>query len=772
MKPGPARSALRFALGLVVALLAVDYLWTVWRNAALGSTGVMRERLAEEAADVLETLRTTGRGPRWVGNAARAEWLRSRLAASKTPRRDRLVLAIEELRAGQVEDAVERLDTLHQELSTDAQADPLLARHTLEFLALAQLRLGEVENCRGGHNADSCLFPISGGGVHRIRRGSERAIPLLEQVRAQGSDSSGVARWLLNLAHMTLGSHPGGLQPGVALDCSPALAEQDFPRFVDRAPALGVGVMTGAGGAVIDDLNDDGLLDLATTGWGLEEGIHLFASLGDGTFAEATEAAGLAGLMGGLNLVQADYDGDGDLDLLVLRGAWLGGAGKLPPSLLQNDGQGGFRDVTVEAGLDSPGPRQVAAWADYDNDGQLDLFLGLEGHRKKATPHSQLFRNVGDGTFVDVSEAAGLAVPGFVKGASWGDVDGDGWLDLYVSRFGQPNLLYRNLAGQRFEAVPEAGGAAEPDKSFACWFWDYDQDGDLDLAVVGYAFDLPRNLDRSLEKRLPGSLAFGPVLTKTVGTLSGEVPPGEVLGTRLYRNAGDGSFADVSSATRFDRVHMVMGANFGDVDNDGFPDAYFGTGQPGMASLLPNRMLRNVGGERFVDVTTPGGFGHLQKGHGVAFGDLDNDGDLDCYASMGGAFEGDRFPNVCFENPGNQNHWITLRLRGVRSNRFGLHARIQVRVQTPAGPRDVYSWVNSGGSFGASSLQAEIGLGAASAIESVSVRWPAGGEETHTAVELDRVYLLEEGGRLERVELSRLELAREAAGAGHAHHGH
>ena len=155
----------------------------------------------------------------------------------------------------------------------------------------------------------------------------------------------------------------------------------------------------------------------------------------------------------------------------------------------------------------------------------------------------------------------------------------------------------------------------------------------------------------------------------------------------LYRNEGDGTFAEVSAETGLDRVILVMGANFGDLDGDGWLDAYFGTGMPDMRTLMPNRMYRNDGGRRFQDVTASGGFGHLQKGHGVSFGDLDGDGDQDVHQVLGAAFEGDVYENVLLENPGHGNHWLTLHLEGVRSNRDALGARVRVRVRRPAGDR-------------------------------------------------------------------------------------
>jgi hypothetical protein len=195
---------------------------------------------------------------------------------------------------------------------------------------------------------------------------------------------------------------------------------------------------------------------------------------------------------------------------------------------------------------------------------------------------------------------------------------------------------------------------------------------------------------------------------------------------RLYRNDGKGGFVDVTKAVGLDRVVPTMGANFGDLDNDGFLDFYLGTGAPSYAALMPNVMFRNRAGRAFVDVTTATGTGHLQKGHGVAFADLDGDGDQDIFANIGGFVAGDTYHKVLFENPGHGNDWIRVRLAGVRSNRAGLGARIRIEVRGSDGKtRWVHRTVTSGGSFGASPLAQEIGLGRGARILTLEVLWPA-----------------------------------------------
>ncbi len=328
-----------------------------------------------------------------------------------------------------------------------------------------------------------------------------------------------------------------------------------------------------------------------------------------------------------------------------------------------------------------------------------------------------------------------------MKGVAWGDVDNDGWPDLYLSRQGAPNVLLMNEAdgsgeGRRFVDRTREAGVGEPEHSFPTWFWDYDNDGWLDLFVAGYR------------------MRYGDVAAEYLGRPHGAALP------RLYRNRGDGTFRDVTEATRLDRIVFAMGANYGDLDNDGWPDVYAGTGDAYVQALMPNRVFRNAGGREFQDVTTAGGFGILYKGHGVAFGDVDHDGDQDVFQALGGAYEGDRGRAVLFENPGHGNRWITLLLEGVESNRSAHGARIRVTVKTEDGLREIHALAGSGGSFGANTLRQEIGLGGALGIRSVTVRWPTTGRTDHyEEVEMDRAYVAREGApRLSRMTLPRTTL--------------
>ena len=203
---------------------------------------------------------------------------------------------------------------------------------------------------------------------------------------------------------------------------------------------------------------------------------------------------------------------------------------------------------------------------------------------------------------------------------------------------------------------------------------------------------------------------------------------------KLYRNLGNGAFRDVTEETGLNKVFMPMGANFGDVDNDGYPDIRFGTGELSYASLLPNVLLHNKGGKKFVDITASSGTGELHKGHGVAFADIDNDGDEDLLEVVGGGVPGDTHAFRLFENPGHGNDWISVRLVGVKANRAAIGARIKVTVKNGTETRAVYRTVGSGGSFGASPLEQHMGLGKSAEIVGLEIQWPGDAQPQRFAV--------------------------------------
>ena len=603
------------------------------------------------------------------------------------------------LNDGRSEEALQQLAEFER-LLTENHIAPSAANVSKIMLlkAVCYLRLGEQQNCLTNHNADSCLLPIRGGGVHQDKRGSTEAVKVLKEML--DTNPTTYAAWLYNIAYMTLGQYPDSVPEQWRIPPEVFASDYDIKRFPDVAGQLGIDVDDLSGGVIMDDFDNDGFLDLMVSATGLESQLRYFHNNGDGTFTDMTDAAGLTGLKGGLNIIQGDYNNDGFMDVFVLRGGWLGKYGRYPNSLLRNNGDNTFTDVTEEAGILSFHPTQTAVWLDFNGDGLLDVFIGNESVPDTgAVDPCELYRNNGDGTFTECAAANGVAITAWVKAVVSADYNNDGRPDLYLSVFGGDNILLRNdgpvtpgdkspAAPWHFTNVAAAAGVTEPVYSFPCWFWDYDNDGWPDIMVSGYSIT-----------------NAGDVLADYLGV---DASPGTER-ARLYHNNHDGTFSDVTREQGLYKVLESMGSNFGDLDNDGWLDCYIGTGDPALGTLIPNRMFRNNEGRGFQDVTTSGGFGQLQKGHAIAFGDLNNDGEQDVYSVVGGAFAGDHYPNQLFANPGHGNHWLKLKLEGVQSNRAAIGTRIKVVTQTAAGEREIHRTVGSGGSFGGSPLRQEIG---------------------------------------------------------------
>jgi FG-GAP-like repeat/ASPIC and UnbV len=355
-------------------------------------------------------------------------------------------------------------------------------------------------------------------------------------------------------------------------------------------------------------------------------------------------------------------------------------------------------------------------WVDINNDGWLDLFVGNEGQSL------QLFLNNGDGTFKDISASAGIQRVMFTKGVTAGDYDNDGFPDLYVSNFSGSNVLFHNNHDNTFTEVTETAGVPGSGRGFATWFFDYDNDGLPDIFATSYFLSLDETARTYLN------------LPHNATTL------------KLYKNVGNGKFRDVTTEVGLDKVYMPMGANFGDIDNDGFLDIFLGTGTPSYVTLKPSVLLHNKAGKKFVDVTTSSGTGEWHRGHAVAFADLDNRGDEDIVFEVGGATPGDSHALRVFENPGHGNDWISLKLVGTKTNRAAIGARIKLTVENKGqGTRSIYRTVGSGGSFGASPLQQHIGLGKDARILDLEVWWPASNTRQHFSnVEKDQFLEIKE----------------------------
>ncbi|MBN8249874.1 MAG: VCBS repeat-containing protein, partial [Verrucomicrobia bacterium] len=325
-------------LQLLVAVLAAG----AWSCSGLGAAEPSAEGTRRMAELLARLAREADPARHPFLNGRRADLLADRitnLLARPDPSVAVLVnlrgqLGMERLQAGQIPEAIAALEgalVLHRSRE-GAHFQGNRDETTLRtWLALAWLRLGEQENCIRGHAAHSCLIPISPSGIHALPRGSRNAIRLLrEQLTSRPDDLR--ARWLLNLAAMTVGDHPARVPPEFLIPAEAFASEHDPGRFPDVAGELGLDIPDLSGGCILDDFDGDGDLDLAASSLSLSHPLRYVENGGDGTFADRTEAAGLAGITGGLNLIQADYDNDGLPDILVLRGGWLGPEGRQPKS--------------------------------------------------------------------------------------------------------------------------------------------------------------------------------------------------------------------------------------------------------------------------------------------------------------------------------------------------------------------------------------------------------------------------------------------------------
>ena len=614
------------------------------------------------------------------------------------------------------------------ELAEPAQLPEMRAERGLVYL-----RLGEVRNCVLRGNQNSCIFPLDEKTVHLDQRPARSAFDdLLFYLNARKDNPTDLSfyrsrRWLLNIAAMQLGEYPELVPEEYRLELTGA---ETNPNLVFEDVAAGVGIIEKnlAGGAAAEDMNGDGLIDILSASCDFREPTRLYLNLGDGTFQDSTLEAGLQDQTGAFNVRTADYDGDGDQDVLLLRGAFLRELGTVRNSLLRNDGKGHFTDVTVEAGLAGVGhPTGTACWGDFNGDGKLDLFIGNEtithedGTQERHP--NEFYLNNGDGTFTEQAEKAGVEGLVYAKGVATADIDNDGDLDLFCTdftyknvpdKFRGRNLLFRNRGDATFEEVGQEMGIDWPAyRGFACWFFDYDNDGWQDLFVACYETEVDSEVSRFLGFNGPAGR------------------------TALYRNNEGQSFTNVSYEVGLSAVMSTMGASFGDLDHDGWLDMYLGTGSAFYDHLVPNLMLQNRGGQ-FDDVTFRHGLGHLQKGHGIVFCDFDNDGDQDIYAQMGGNFVGDAFSNSLFMNPGNDNHRLYLTLK---SDFQVVGARIEVVTQD----RSFHRAVGMVSSFGHTPLRQEIGLGRISSVDRLIIRWPSGVVQEVLKPPLDKQLRITEG---------------------------
>jgi Tol biopolymer transport system component/formylglycine-generating enzyme required for sulfatase activity len=387
-----------------------------------------------------------------------------------------------------------------------------------------------------------------------------------------------------------------------------------------------------------------------------------------------------------------DYDNDGYADLSLASQAFR---------LLHNSGSGTFSDATSGSGIDVGGPS--ASWGDYDGDGDLDLYLVGGGDGRQ----SRLYRNEGTGRFTDITGLAGVSNDRLGQPAAWGDYDGDGDADLFVPNYldGQtdaPSRLYRNEGDGTFTDVAGSAGVAVGGTPRGCAWADYDNDGRLDLFVV----------------RNRGSASC------------------------LFQNQGDGTFLDVAVAAGAANGGEGQGLAWGDYDNDGHIDLFVGNND-GQPSLL----YRNQGNGTFVDVAASSGAVNTTGGSVTGnWIDTDNDGDLDLFIANYGT------GNHLYRNNGNANHWLTLRLQGTVSNRDGIGATV---TAVAAGHRQRRDAGLGGGRTAPLSPPLHFGLGAATVLDSLIVRWPSGTVQVLTGIAADQFLdVAEPGGGLPNLQIT------------------
>jgi hypothetical protein len=496
------------------------------------------------------------------------------------------------------------------------------------------------------------------------------------------------------------------------------------------------------GGLAAIDYNNDGYMDLyVVNGSTIQATLEnkqtfrsaLYRNKGDGTFEDITLRAGVPNRAWGKGALAADFNNDGYQDLYVLNYG--------PNVLYLNEGDGTFRDVTASAGVGDPRWSSAGAAADYDKDGDLDLFVAnyldydLEnlptagkfcsyqnipvacGPRGLKGAGDALYRNNGDGTFTDVSANAGVAdAQGYYGlGAAWGDYDNDGDLDLAVANDNTPNYLYRNNGDGTFTDVAIEAGVAfsEDGREQACMgveFEDLDNDGWLDLMFTNFSDDY----------------------------------------NTLYRNTGKGFFYDDSNRAGLvadSWKDLSWGVGFFDFSNDGWKDVFVANGhiypevdnaKVNTSYRQANKLYLNTGQPKLRNANAEAGPGlHVAKSYrGAAFADFNNDGQMDIAVSAL-----DDAPALLMNQGMRGRHWILVRLEGKTSNRFGVGARIEVKT---SGLRQIRE-LKAGGSYASSNdPRAHFGLGSVDAIEALTVVWPSGKITRLNAIKADRVLTVSE----------------------------
>jgi FG-GAP-like repeat/ASPIC and UnbV len=453
-------------------------------------------------------------------------------------------------------------------------------------------------------------------------------------------------------------------------------AQAPLPTFtkITNAPvATDVGT---AHGCAWVDFDNDGRLDLFDANYNLflQLPSYVYRNNGDATFTRLTNGALLNYIGTTVTGIWGDYDNDGFPDLFIPDESKRN-------FLYRNNGDGTFTDVTTNTiALETNSYSYSGAWADYDRDGHLDLFVtgGISESPQSIPGRNQLWRNNGNGTFAKIANSVVVNDISFCQGTAWADYDNDGWPDLYVVKgISAPNRLYRNLGNGTFAVVTNSPGATDVGRGLGCAWGDYNNDGFVDL-FVPCEFDF-----RSF----------------------------------LYRNNGDGTFAKITQGAIVMNVAQSLAAVWGDYDNDGFLDLFVANGRSGFNACY---LYRNNGDGTFTSVLNVAPVTNLGTWHGAAWGDYDNDGFLDLFAANWGS------PNALYRNNGNSNAWLQVKLRGTISNRQGIGAKVWVHAGINGTPQRQVRQISGGDGIVQNSILAHFGLGDATNVDVLRIEWPSG----------------------------------------------
>jgi hypothetical protein len=500
----------------------------------------------------------------------------------------------------------------------------------------------------------------------------------------------------------------GGGGDGVAVVFTDVTLAAGIDHEHADIPGLNSEALVIAGGAAAGDYDGDGWLDLYVVG-GTAGRNRLYRNRGDGTFLEVGESAGVAVAgVSGCGPSFADYDGDGDLDLFV------GGVADAAPILFRNDGDGTFTDVAPAAGLVFTRENTFsAAWGDYDRDGDLDLFTSHWKEGPQPEGDELLWRNNGDGTFTDVSGPAGIeavyvAVSDHTFTPNFADVDGDGWPDLLVAGDFLTSDLFLNNGDGTFRRAPATSFTDENGMGAAVG--DYDNDGDLDW-FVSSIYDAD-------------------------GVAEGDWG---ITGNRFYRNRGDGTFEDVTDAVGVRDGWWGWGSSFADFDLDGHLDLVHVNGFPsfGLSDQFeddPTRLFLADGAGGFREAAVASGLDDMGQGRGLVCFDYDRDGDLDLFIA-----NNREAPRLFRNDTATSRGFLGVRLVGRGPNTQAIGARIRV---TAGGVTQVRE-VRAGNNFvSANPAEERFGLGGAEVVDELRVAWPDGTVSVRTAVAPDQILVV------------------------------